>query len=222
MALPGFLLTETVQVARFTPGPAWAAPVTRRAHVQEGRKLVRGDSGTTAEASLNVFLRPDLDVTVGSQFTVRGQACTAVSVDVNTTKGLAAQADHLDVWCELNTLLPSTTVTVTRGAPTLDDFGDPVDSTTVVAANLPAQLVETNSTRKDRADQRGGIVEDVTIRLATGATIVEGDRLTDDTTGAVYQTVGVIYPPRPTGTLTADTDTRVLARRVAASSAPPA
>lgn len=222
MALPGFLLTETVQVARFTPGPSWASAVTRRAHVQEGRKLVTDDIGTTAEANLNVFLRPDLDVTVGSQIVVRGQQCTAVSVDVNTTRGLAPQVDHLDVWCELNTMLPSTTVTVTRGTPTLDSFGDPVDSTTVVAANLPALIVETRSDRKDRADQRGGIVEQVTIRLASTAVIVEGDRLTDNTTGATYQAVGVIYPPRPTGTAAGDTDVRVNARRVAATSQPPA
>lgn len=221
MALPGFLLTEKVLVARFTPGPAWAAPVTKRAHVQEGRKLVTDDNGTTAQASLNVFLRPDLDVTVGSQLTVRGQACTAVSVDVNTTKGLASQVDHYDVWCELNTLLPSTTVTVTRGAPTLDDYGDPVDSTTVVATNLPAQVIETRSDRKDRADQRGGVVEQVTIRLTAGTVIYEGDRLTDNTTGAVYQAVGVTYPPRPAGTATGDTDVRVNARRVAATSLPP-
>lgn len=219
MPLPGWLLTETVRVQRFTPGPTWAAPVTRRAHVQEGRKLVT-DQGVASVATINVFMHPGLDVTVGSQLTIRGQACTAITVDVNTTGGLAQQVDHYDVWCEANTFLPSTTMTLTRGAATLDSFGDPVDSTTVIEPTLPALIVETSSTRQDRADLRGGLVEQVTIRLNTGSVVYEGDRLTDNQTGAVYQAVGVVYPPRPVGPNTGDVDVRVAARRVAATSVP--
>lgn len=225
MAIPGWLLTETVTVQPLTTppvaGPSWAAAQTVRAHVQEGRKLVRGDKGTLAEATINIFLRPDVDIPVGSRLTLRGQTCTAVAVDVNTTRGLAPHVDHLDVWCELCAFLPTTTVTITRGTPTLDAFGDPVDNNSVVAAGVPAAFIEDRQQRYDRADERGGVVEQFTIRLASTAQVLEGDRITDDVSAAVFQVFGVAYPPAAVGPELGDSDVRVMARRVGATSVPP-
>lgn len=220
MQLPGFLLTETITVEPYTGvGPVYGSARTVRAHVQEGRKLVKAEGGYTAEVTSNVFIRPTLDVPAGSRLTVRGRAMTAVAVHVNIGLGLPVP-EHLDMWCEVCEFMPATTITVRRGTPTVDEFGDRVDSTTVVAAGLPALLVETDETSYRPNDQRAGVVEQFTIRLRSTADIREGDRLADDRTGRVYVAQSVVYPFSAVGPATGADDVRVVARRVAATSLP--
>lgn len=219
--LPGFLLTETVTVEPYTGvGPTFGTAATYRAHVQECRKLIHGKDGAfVGETCSEVFLRLGPSIPVGSRVTVRGLECTAIQVDVHDTNGLPVP-EHLDVLCELSEFLPTTTVTVTRGEPTTDAYGDKVDNTTQVAADLPASFVEDRQQRWEPVERRGGTVETFGVRLRSTARILEGDRLTD-ANGLVFQVVGVAYPPTATGPALGADDVRLTVRRVSATSALP-
>lgn len=219
-ALPGFLLRDVVELDPLL-GPGQYGPVERlRAHVQEGRKLVRSAGGVTAEAKLNVWLRPRaVPPPLGSRLRVRGQEATAVQVDVHDGRGIGTP-DHIELWCELVEFLATTTVTVTRGDPGEDEFGDRVDSTTVVAAGLPASFIEDKQKRWTPVERRGGVVETFTVRLRSSARVLEGDRLTD-AAGLVFQVAAVVYPPAAVGDELGEADVRLTVRRVAATSAPP-
>lgn len=219
--LPGFLLTETVTVERYTGvGPTYGAAATYAAHIQECRKLVTDKQGAfVSEACAEIWLRLGPSIPTGSRITVRGLTCTAVQVDVHDTNGLPVP-EHLDVLVELAEFLPTTTVTVTRGTPTTDAYGDKVDNTTVVATALPASFIEDKQQRWSPVDRRGGTVETFGVRLRSTARILEGDRLTD-AAGLIFQVLGVAYPPTATGPALGTDDVRLTVRRVSSVSALP-
>lgn len=218
MPIPGFLLRETASVEPWT-GPGVFGPAsTRRVHVQEDRALVTNDDGTVSEATLALFLGPGISIPVGSRVTTRGDAYTAVQVQDNHTRGLAPVLDHIEVRLELAAFLPTTTMTLTRGTSGVDEYGDPIDSTTAVAEGLDAHVIEQRETRFDPASQRTGVVEEYTIRLRATVDVREGDHLTDATTGRSYIVTGVAQNHTVTGPERGTDDVRVLARRVAPTS----
>lgn len=212
--LPGFLLRDTVTIAPYVgPGAVYGTAQTARAHVQEGRKLVKSE-GVAAEATINVFLRLGPTCPVGSRVTVRGTVCSAVTVDVNDTKGLPTP-DHLDVWCERADFLPTAYLDIIRGQPTRNAFADLIASTVAVATAVPAHVIETREQRPGPENSRTTVVETYTIRLRPGTDVREGDRLTDSARGATYTVQTVVSSPSP---LTPADDIRVTARRVTAYS----
>lgn len=225
--LPGFLLGDAITVEHWSAvGPTFGTASTVRAHVQEARKLVRSpETGVTADATLRVFLRAPSTtggaaLPVGSRLTIRGEQTTAVTVDVNDHPNLPGPS-HVEVWCERCAVLPTTTLTVLRGTPTADAFGDLVPSTTEVATGLPAHVIEQDrQTRSRPVDERTGVVETYTIRLASSADIREGDRVRDDTTGRVYLVERVITTPSGVGPAPGWDDVRLLVQRVAGTSTP--
>lgn len=124
----------------------------------------------------------------------------------------------------MTAFIPSTTVTVQRGAG-VDAFGDPVDLTTVTATGVPALITEgsmvSNSTRPKQitykpADQRETVIENYTIRLRPTADVLEQDRLVDERNGITYLVVDVFNTQSVVGM----SDVRVLALRVGALSQP--
>lgn len=228
--LPDMLLGDEVTVEPYTgidaDGPTYSAANTVWAHVQEGRKLVRSqDTGVTSEARYNVFLRlaPTTQgvaaFPVGSRLTIRGQEATAVSVDVHNHATLPVPS-HIEAWCELAAFLPTTTVTILRGSPTTDSFGDLAPSTTEVATTLPAHVIEDRQTRYRPAEERGGVVETYTIRLRSTADVREGDRVEDDHTGRIYLVQSVVKQHTSVGSALGDLDLRLVCTRVAATSTP--
>ena len=212
--LPGFLLRDTVTVEPYVgPGAVYGAVQTARAHVQEGRKLVKPD-GVASEATINVFLRLGPPCPVGSRVTVRDTVCTAITVDVNDTRGLATP-DHLDVWCERADFLPTVSLDLIRGTTGRNAFSDLIASTTIIASALPAHVIETRQSRPGPEGQRSGVVETYTIRLRPGTDVREGDRLADTLRAITYVVQSVIWAPSP---LTPADDVRVTARRVTPTS----
>lgn len=81
--------------------------------------------------------------------------------------------------------IPTTTVSVLRGTQ-VDEFGDPVDISTVVASGIPASLIEQirTSTTPDSATPR--VVRYTVGRVGADADICEDDRLLDEVSGEIY------------------------------------
>lgn len=109
----------------------------------------------------------------------------------------------------MSAFVASTTVTVLRGTAT-DAYGDEVDVDTDVARRLPAVVTEQRQRTRQPSEGRGGTTETFTIRLRPTADVVEGDRLRDDRTDAVYQVREVSNP----GSAVGFADVRVTAVRV--------
>lgn len=96
-------------------------------------------------------------------------------------------------------IVPTTTVSVLRGDesnPAVDEWGDPIDSDTVVKSGLPASIVPVNSTRFDPAS--GQLLTrqlwSVSLRPRVFA-FQPTDRVRDDETGDVYQVEDVVASP---------------------------
>ena len=110
----------------------------------------------------------------------------------------------------MTVFLPSTTVSVLRGT-SIDPYGDEVDIDAAVATALPAAITEGKQRTWNPAEQRGGVIEQYTIRFRPGVDVAEQDRLRDDNTGVIYQVREVNRPPR----IVSAPDVRVTAVRVA-------
>lgn len=93
---------------------------------------------------------------------------------------------------------PTTTVRIERGDDT-DEYGDPIDSDTVYASALPATITEISQRSFRAAEQRGGSVEEFTVRLRPSSPLQEGDRVIDERTEAVYQIRSVRHSPTVVG-----------------------
>lgn len=94
--------------------------------------------------------------------------------------------------------LPNTTVRVERGEAT-DEYGDPIDSSTVHTEGLPVAITEIRQRSYQSSEQRGGQVEEFKIRLRPGIDVQEGDRLVDERTGERYQVRDVHHAPTVVG-----------------------
>lgn len=113
----------------------------------------------------------------------------------------------------MTVFLPSTTLTVFRGAA-VDDYGDETDTTLAIALAVPAAVTEVRQRSWRPVEQRGGVADRYTIRLRPGVDVTEEDRLRDDNTGAIYQVQEVNKPARIVGA----PDLRITAVRIAAHS----
>lgn len=92
---------------------------------------------------------------------------------------------------------PTTTVTILGGAPTEDEWGDPVEGSDAIAAGVPCAIHEQ---RRIVAPEHTGAP--MAVRFWTGylphGTAVNGaQRLRDDRTGAVYLIDHVSTPAHP-------------------------
>lgn len=114
----------------------------------------------------------------------------------------------------MSAFLPSSTVTVLRGVST-DAYGDEADDNdTAIAERLPVLITEKRQRSYQPAEGRGGTAETFMIRLRPGVDVVEGDRLRDEHTSAIYQVREVSNPSPVIGLV----DVRVTAVRISAQS----
>ncbi len=111
--------------------------------------------------------------------------------------------------------VPSATVRIERGEA-VDSYGDPVDLAQVYATGLPVAITERRQRSFQPSEQRGGQIEEFTIRLRPGSPVQEGDRLIDERTGEKYQVRDVHHAPSLVGAA----DVRVTAVQVGAVSIP--
>jgi hypothetical protein len=232
-SIPGRLLNETVVVTPYegvgADGPTFGTPVTVRAHIQADTTMEASDRGglvgaaraATATDAHRIWIRPPaVTILAGSKVAARGFALTAVKVLDYDTRGLPGPS-HVEIRAEYVGFLPTTTVTILRGTPTADAYGDLVDVATVVASGLEAAIVEEKQTYSAPVDQRGGVVETYSVRLRAGVDVREGDRVRDDRTLTVYRVAEVTHPHTATGPALGTDDVMVSAHRVAATSTPP-
>lgn len=92
----------------------------------------------------------------------------------------------------------TTTVAITRGETT-DDYGDPIEANTVVAAGVPASILEQQSRAQRPVDGRTDNVRSYTMRVRTNVTVLRDDRVHDEQTGVVYTIDEVVTPVNPAG-----------------------
>ena len=90
-------------------------------------------------------------------------------------------------------MIANTRVTVLRGT-TVDAFGDEVDTSTEVAVDIAASLVEQSRTATTREDPTPRVVHYTVGRLPWGTDVTEDDRLRDQRTGRVYIVTAVSRP----------------------------
>lgn len=119
----------------------------------------------------------------------------------------------------MSVFIPTTLLSLYRGTPTTDEYGDPVDDNqTIITANLPALITERSQRTFLPAEQRLGVINSYIIRLRPGVDVREEDRLRDQTTDSWYQVQEVATMPLIIGV----PDIRVTAIKVGAPTAPPA
>lgn len=129
---------------------------------------------------------------------------TRMSVYRWSSSGVDGQgaADGRDIW----------------GDPTDSDAADPTDpagSNTLIAAGLPAAVAEDRQRSYLASEQRGGVVEYLTVRFRPGVDVREGDRLIDPA-GRAYAVEAVSNPPGLVGRA----DVRTTCTKVGATSTP--
>ncbi|HEY9474678.1 MAG TPA: hypothetical protein VIS06_12610 [Mycobacteriales bacterium] len=90
----------------------------------------------------------------------------------------------------------TTTVSILGGSGT-DEFGDPVDGTTVAASGVPASLVEVSRTVRDPTDPTPRIVRFTACRLPYGTAVTTANRIKDETTQAIYVIDSTTPPANP-------------------------
>jgi hypothetical protein len=197
--------------------------VTLRAHVQHEAEMPSGaQSGRAAQPTdvttrHRVWINLGPTVPVGSQIVVRGLTSVAAKVAVNDARTLPGPR-HIEITAEHSTFLTSSIVTILRGLPTQDTFGDLTDAETVVASGMEAHISEDSQDSSEQADQRGGIVETYTVRLRPGADVREGDRIRDQRTTTVYRVLDVERQPSTVGPALGTDDVMATCRRVSATS----
>jgi hypothetical protein len=91
----------------------------------------------------------------------------------------------------------TTVVSILRGEET-NDYGDTVDSQVAVASGIPAAIIE--STRRVYLPAEGAhrIVRSFAARMPANTTVLKGDRLRDQRTGATYKIVDLHSQTSPT------------------------
>lgn len=135
----------------------------------------------------------------------------------------------------MTAFIPTTLMTVYRWSATGDDpdatndgrdpWGDPIDAgpnpadpageNTTVATGLPAAVAEDRQRSYLATEQRGGVVEYLTVRFRPGVDVREGDRLQDEA-GHLYAVEAVSNPPGLAGRA----DVRTTCTKVGATSTP--
>ena len=87
-------------------------------------------------------------------------------------------------------------VTVLTGA-TVDEYGDPVDGTTVVATDVPMSIVESTRRTMDYAFGTPRTVRITVGRAPYGTPVGQGDRVADTLSPAVWLVDGVTQQTSP-------------------------
>lgn len=98
---------------------------------------------------------------------------------------------------------------ILRGTTT-NEFGDVVDTDTVVESNVLAQITERGQVVQDPNTLTPRTIRDVRGYVPSNTNITAADRLRDDTHGVVYIVVEVIRPGGPAYSR----DTALLLKRV--------
>lgn len=95
---------------------------------------------------------------------------------------------------------PTTTVSILGGEQTSDDLGDPVESQTVLAAGVPASIMEQARQVTEPNDMRAQTVRFFTGRLPSGTVVSTANRILDERTGQIYVIDSVANVAAPTHT----------------------
>lgn len=112
----------------------------------------------------------------------------------------------------MTAFIPNVRVDVLRGVDT-DAWGDETDTSTVIAARVPACITEQSQRSFLPAESRGGVVQTYTVRLRPGTDVQEGDRLA--TLGGTVYTVDEVSSP---ASIVGLVDVRTVCRRASAHS----
>lgn len=81
---------------------------------------------------------------------------------------------------------PTTTVSILGGAQTNDDLGDPVESQTVLAAGVPASIMEQAHRTTTPNTMEPRTVRFYTGRVPHGTVVSSSNRILDERTGDIY------------------------------------
>lgn len=92
--------------------------------------------------------------------------------------------------------LATTTVSILGGTST-DAFGDETDGTTVLAAGVPASLIESTRTAMEPVTGTPRIIRTHICRLPPGTDIDETKRIKDEQTAETYIVVAVTRNANP-------------------------
>ena len=93
-------------------------------------------------------------------------------------------------------IVATTTVSVLGGSGT-DAFGDETDGTTVLAAGVPASLIESTRTAMEPATGTPRIIRTHICRLPPGTAVDETRRIQDEQTSEIYIVVAVTKNSNP-------------------------
>ncbi|MFE4671113.1 hypothetical protein [Streptomyces sp. NPDC056723] len=92
--------------------------------------------------------------------------------------------------------LATTRVSILGGSSE-DEFGDEIDGTTVLAAAIPASLIESTRTAMEPVTGTPRIIRTHICRLPPGTTVDETKRIKDEVTGEIYIVVAVTKNTNP-------------------------
>lgn len=93
-------------------------------------------------------------------------------------------------------MIATTTVSILGGAST-DAFGDDTDGTTVLAAHIPASLIESTRTAMEPVTGTPRIIRTHVCRLPPGTAVDETVRVKDEQTNETYIVVAVTRNANP-------------------------
>lgn len=90
----------------------------------------------------------------------------------------------------------TTTISVLGGTG-IDEFGDPVDGTTVAASGVPASIIEQSKTVNDPASGTPRVVRSIIGRVPAGTPVTGDNRVRDERTGVTYVVDSTTQPSNP-------------------------
>jgi hypothetical protein len=94
---------------------------------------------------------------------------------------------------------PTTTVTLLGGTASVDQYGDPDESTSVLADHVPASLIErAMPTVSTESDLQAVVVRYSVCRVPQGTPVDDLSRVRDERTGYVYSVDTVTQPQHAT------------------------
>lgn len=80
---------------------------------------------------------------------------------------------------------------IIRGESTLNDYGDEVETDTVIRESVQGSVIERSRTNFDPESGRIATLRQLTGRFAHGTDIKDGDRIKDEESGKVYLVTSV-------------------------------
>lgn len=92
--------------------------------------------------------------------------------------------------------LATTTVSILGGG-TASTYGDDIEGTDVVAAGIPASIIEGREVVATESDPQARVIRYYTGRIPTGTAINNNQRIRDDISGTLYVVNNVTSPTNP-------------------------